>query len=276
MRRPACRRRAPRPRAGRSPVLDGQHERVRAAVDRGQLLVGDVSGEDHVGQLVRPRAASDRRARAAARAASRPAWRCAARVGMAAGPRPTAGSARAARSAPALRATSAGAARRTSSAPGASGSRRPLAARGRSRCDGVRWRPPRVGTITRTARCTASWRRRRRRPVADARRARFSAMRSWSVTTIGQGLCSIAPSHPRRVVHVGARGAVAFRASLACVRRSRGAPQQAARVAPDAVSDPHTGGCRTPPSLAAARSRRSARVPARTRKIIGLRSFVQK
>ena len=37
-------------------VLGRDHERVRAAVDGGEVLVGDVPGEDHVGKLVRPRA----------------------------------------------------------------------------------------------------------------------------------------------------------------------------------------------------------------------------
>ncbi len=51
-----------------------------------------------------------------------------------------------------------------------------------------------VGTITRAARCAARRRRRRRRPLRRCSLRRFSIPRSWIVTTIGHGLCSIAPS----------------------------------------------------------------------------------
>ena len=43
-------------RQAKTLVLGGKHERVGAGVDRGEVLVGDVPGERHVGQLVRPRA----------------------------------------------------------------------------------------------------------------------------------------------------------------------------------------------------------------------------
>ncbi len=60
--------------------------------------------------------------------------------------------------------------------------------------DGVAARRPRWGRSRCAARCTARWRRRRRRPPRRCSLRRLSAARSWIVTTIGQGLCSIAPS----------------------------------------------------------------------------------
>ena len=51
-----------------------------------------------------------------------------------------------------------------------------------------------VGTITRAARCTASVRSRSRTLVRRCSLRRFSAVSLCSVTTIGHGLCSIAPS----------------------------------------------------------------------------------
>ena len=172
--------------------LGGEHERVRAAVDRRQLLVGDLAREDHVGQLVRPRAGrADQHQRQLARRRRR-AWRraCAGRGG--AGRRPTRGSARAGRSARAPRRSPA---RRAGTSPRRPprGSRRPARA-SRRRCATASRATASVGTITRAARCTARWRRRRRRPPRRCSLRRLSAARSWSVTTIGQGLRSIAPS----------------------------------------------------------------------------------
>ena len=51
--RPACERLDGR--QAEALVVGGEDERVGAGVDRGELVVGDVAGERHVGQLVRPR-----------------------------------------------------------------------------------------------------------------------------------------------------------------------------------------------------------------------------
>ena len=51
-----------------------------------------------------------------------------------------------------------------------------------------------VGTITRPARWTASWRRRMRAPPRRCSLRLFRAARSCTVTTIGHGQWSIAPS----------------------------------------------------------------------------------
>ncbi len=60
-------------------------------------------------------------------------------------------------------------------------------------CVSASWASASVGTITRTARCTASCLSRGRTPVRSSSLRRFSAVRSCSVTTIGHGLCSSAP-----------------------------------------------------------------------------------
>ena len=173
-------------------VLGGQHERVRAAVDRRELLVGDLAGEDHVGQLVRPRArrADEHERQLARRGGELGDVLAGIGVLQAADPHQVALGQREAR---AHRGDLLGAARIHRRRRPPRGSRRPA----RARAAGARprrRRPPRVGTITRVARCTASWRRRRRRPVRRCSLRRLSAARSWSVTTIGHGLCSIAPS----------------------------------------------------------------------------------
>ncbi len=151
-------------------VVGGEHERVRAAVDRGELVVADLAREDHVGQLVRPRARrADEHERQLARRRARASATCLRRVGVlqAADPQQVALGQR-----EALRAPPRSPRRRARyiDRVGRLGDHR----RSRSRStpqvrDGVARRPPRSARSRATARCTARWRRRSACRCAGAR-----------------------------------------------------------------------------------------------------------